>query len=213
MASGVTHRRSGDGVHRSGRRDRRPTRHSPERLSRRTHARSARAARFNAASASSTRRSRTASSINNYCVITDSHVAARRASSARSRTSGRSRDVGEDAHVGNFVELKKTTLGRGSKANHLAYLGDATIGEKVNVGAGTITCNYDGKQKHPTVDRGRRVHRQRFAADRAGARRQGRLRRRRLVDHRERPCRRARRSRAASRSTKRAGSRSEEEAS
>jgi bifunctional UDP-N-acetylglucosamine pyrophosphorylase/glucosamine-1-phosphate N-acetyltransferase len=59
--------------------------------------------------------------------------------------------VGEDAHVGNFVELKKTTMGKGSKANHLAYLGDATIGEKVNVGAGTITCNYDGTLKHPTV--------------------------------------------------------------
>ena len=59
--------------------------------------------------------------------------------------------VGENAHVGNFVELKNTTLGRGSKANHLAYLGDATIGEKVNVGAGTITCNYDGVVKHPTV--------------------------------------------------------------
>ena len=59
--------------------------------------------------------------------------------------------VGENAHVGNFVELKNTTLGRGSKANHLAYLGDATIGEKVNVGAGTITCNYDGVDKHPTV--------------------------------------------------------------
>ncbi len=57
----------------------------------------------------------------------------------------------ENAHVGNFVELKNTTLGRGSKANHLAYLGDATIGEKVNVGAGTITCNYDGVAKHPTV--------------------------------------------------------------
>ena len=49
------------------------------------------------------------------------------------------------------MELKKTTLGRGSKANHLSYLGDATIGEKVNVGAGTITCNYDGTAKHPTV--------------------------------------------------------------
>jgi bifunctional UDP-N-acetylglucosamine pyrophosphorylase/glucosamine-1-phosphate N-acetyltransferase len=56
-----------------------------------------------------------------------------------------------DARVGNFVELKKTTLGRGSKANHLAYLGDATIGDRVNVGAGTITCNYDGTSKHPTV--------------------------------------------------------------
>ena len=59
--------------------------------------------------------------------------------------------VMEGAHVGNFVELKKTTLGRGSKANHLTYLGDATVGTKVNVGAGTITCNYDGEKKHPTV--------------------------------------------------------------
>lgn len=54
------------------------------------------------------------------------------------------------AKVGNFVELKKTDLGSGSKANHLAYLGDATIGEKSNIGAGTITCNYDGKNKHAT---------------------------------------------------------------
>ena len=59
--------------------------------------------------------------------------------------------IGNDAHVGNFVELKKTTLGRKSKANHLAYLGDATIGEGVNIGAGTITCNYDGVAKHPTI--------------------------------------------------------------
>jgi bifunctional UDP-N-acetylglucosamine pyrophosphorylase/glucosamine-1-phosphate N-acetyltransferase len=57
----------------------------------------------------------------------------------------------EGAHVGNFVELKKTTLGAGSKAMHLAYLGDSTIGAKVNVGAGTITCNYDGKKKYPTT--------------------------------------------------------------
>src|SRR5262249_59733264 len=63
----------------------------------------------------------------------------------------RGSDVGEAAHIGNFTELKKTTIGKGSKANHLSYLGDATIGEKVNVGAGTITCNYDGTQKHPTV--------------------------------------------------------------
>jgi bifunctional UDP-N-acetylglucosamine pyrophosphorylase/glucosamine-1-phosphate N-acetyltransferase len=59
--------------------------------------------------------------------------------------------VGAGAHVGNFVELKKTTLGPGSKANHLAYLGDATIGAGVNIGAGTITCNYDGVKKHQTV--------------------------------------------------------------
>ncbi len=57
----------------------------------------------------------------------------------------------EKSKVGNFVELKKSVLGRGSKANHLSYIGDTTIGEKVNVGAGTITCNYDGKKKHPTV--------------------------------------------------------------
>ena len=59
--------------------------------------------------------------------------------------------VGEAAKVGNFVEIKKSSLGRGSKANHLSYLGDATIGEGVNVGAGTITCNYDGKRKHATT--------------------------------------------------------------
>ena len=60
-------------------------------------------------------------------------------------------DVRDGSHIGNFVELKKTTVGPGSKACHLAYLGDATIGEGVNVGAGTITCNYDGVTKHPTV--------------------------------------------------------------
>jgi bifunctional UDP-N-acetylglucosamine pyrophosphorylase/glucosamine-1-phosphate N-acetyltransferase len=60
-------------------------------------------------------------------------------------------DVHDAAHIGNFVELKKTVFGAGSKAGHLAYLGDATIGEKVNIGAGTITCNYDGGKKNPTV--------------------------------------------------------------
>ncbi|CAM5187115.1 Bifunctional protein GlmU OS=Castellaniella defragrans OX=75697 GN=glmU PE=3 SV=1 [Castellaniella defragrans] len=60
-------------------------------------------------------------------------------------------DVGPEAHVGNFVELKKTRLGRGSKANHLSYLGDSVIGERVNIGAGTITCNYDGANKFQTV--------------------------------------------------------------
>ena len=58
--------------------------------------------------------------------------------------------LGEDVHVGNFVEVKKSELKRGAKANHLTYLGDATIGEKVNVGAGTITCNYDGVNKWRT---------------------------------------------------------------
>jgi len=88
--------------------------------------------------------------IGNFCLILDSHVSrgARIGPFAHIRPQS---DVGEDAHIGNFVELKKTTIGRGSKANHLAYLGDATIGEKVNIGAGTITCNYDGTLKHPTV--------------------------------------------------------------
>jgi bifunctional UDP-N-acetylglucosamine pyrophosphorylase/glucosamine-1-phosphate N-acetyltransferase len=58
--------------------------------------------------------------------------------------------LAEGVHVGNFVELKKTSMGRRSKANHLTYLGDATIGADVNVGCGTITCNYDGERKHPT---------------------------------------------------------------
>ncbi len=58
--------------------------------------------------------------------------------------------IGAGARVGNFVELKKTHLGMGSKASHLAYLGDASIGSDVNIGAGTITCNYDGTGKHPT---------------------------------------------------------------
>ena len=60
-------------------------------------------------------------------------------------------DIGEGAHVGNFVETKKVKLGKGSKANHLTYLGDAEIGDGVNVGAGTITCNYDGVNKHKTT--------------------------------------------------------------
>ncbi len=59
-------------------------------------------------------------------------------------------ELKQDAHVGNFVEMKKTVLGKGSKAGHLSYLGDANIGEKVNIGAGTITCNYDGVNKSLT---------------------------------------------------------------
>jgi len=60
-------------------------------------------------------------------------------------------EIGEGAHVGNFVETKKVRLGKGSKANHLTYLGDAEIGAGVNIGAGTITCNYDGVNKNKTV--------------------------------------------------------------
>ena len=59
--------------------------------------------------------------------------------------------IGEHAKVGNFVEMKNTVLGAGSKAMHLSYLGDAVIGSNVNVGAGTITCNYDGARKHQTT--------------------------------------------------------------
>jgi len=60
-------------------------------------------------------------------------------------------ELREAVHIGNFVELKKTVVGKGSKAGHLSYLGDAVIGERVNIGAGTITCNYDGHQKHQTI--------------------------------------------------------------
>jgi bifunctional UDP-N-acetylglucosamine pyrophosphorylase/glucosamine-1-phosphate N-acetyltransferase len=60
-------------------------------------------------------------------------------------------ELAEGAHVGNFVEIKKARLGKGSKAGHLSYLGDAEIGDNVNIGAGTITCNYDGANKHKTI--------------------------------------------------------------
>jgi bifunctional UDP-N-acetylglucosamine pyrophosphorylase/glucosamine-1-phosphate N-acetyltransferase len=59
--------------------------------------------------------------------------------------------LGEEVHIGNFVEVKNSTLAKGAKANHLAYLGDATVGERVNYGAGSITANYDGANKHRTV--------------------------------------------------------------
>jgi bifunctional UDP-N-acetylglucosamine pyrophosphorylase/glucosamine-1-phosphate N-acetyltransferase len=59
-------------------------------------------------------------------------------------------DVGPGAHVGNFVEIKAATLGAGAKANHLSYIGDAEVGAGTNIGAGTITCNYDGTHKHRT---------------------------------------------------------------
>ncbi len=88
--------------------------------------------------------------INNFCLIIGARVAEGASvgpfAHLRPETA-----VGEGAKIGNFVELKKTTMGPGSKANHLAYLGDATIGANVNVGAGTITCNYDGERKHATI--------------------------------------------------------------
>jgi bifunctional UDP-N-acetylglucosamine pyrophosphorylase/glucosamine-1-phosphate N-acetyltransferase len=59
-------------------------------------------------------------------------------------------DIGPAAHIGNFVEIKEAKIGAGAKANHLSYIGDAEVGEKTNIGAGTITCNYDGRKKHKT---------------------------------------------------------------
>jgi bifunctional UDP-N-acetylglucosamine pyrophosphorylase/glucosamine-1-phosphate N-acetyltransferase len=59
-------------------------------------------------------------------------------------------ELAEEAVIGNFVEVKKSRLGRKTKSMHLTYLGDATIGDRVNIGAATVTCNYDGKQKNPT---------------------------------------------------------------
>ncbi|HET7186205.1 MAG TPA: bifunctional UDP-N-acetylglucosamine diphosphorylase/glucosamine-1-phosphate N-acetyltransferase GlmU [Terriglobales bacterium] len=84
------------------------------------------------------------------CIITDSRVAPSAVIGPYSHLRPGS-DIGPEAHVGNFVETKKAKLGRGAKANHLTYLGDAVIGERVNVGAGTITCNYDGVHKHITI--------------------------------------------------------------
>jgi bifunctional UDP-N-acetylglucosamine pyrophosphorylase / glucosamine-1-phosphate N-acetyltransferase len=88
--------------------------------------------------------------INNFCVLVGARVADGAAIGPFAHLRPAS-DVGPGAKVGNFVELKKTTLGQGSKVNHLSYLGDATVGARVNVGAGTITCNYDGQKKHETV--------------------------------------------------------------
>jgi bifunctional UDP-N-acetylglucosamine pyrophosphorylase / glucosamine-1-phosphate N-acetyltransferase len=84
------------------------------------------------------------------CVLDDSEVKAGAQLGPYSRLRPGSQ-IGEGAHVGNFVETKKTRLGKGSKANHLSYLGDSEIGAGVNIGAGTITCNYDGTRKHTTV--------------------------------------------------------------
>jgi bifunctional UDP-N-acetylglucosamine pyrophosphorylase/glucosamine-1-phosphate N-acetyltransferase len=106
-------------------------------------------------------------SIGANCVIKDAHIAAaaqilpfchidgaKVGAEARVGPYARLRPgtvLGSHAHVGNFVETKNATLGEGSKANHLAYLGDATIGSSVNIGAGTITCNYDGANKYQTI--------------------------------------------------------------
>jgi bifunctional UDP-N-acetylglucosamine pyrophosphorylase/glucosamine-1-phosphate N-acetyltransferase len=88
-------------------------------------------------------------SLKPYSVVTDSVVRARAQIGPFSHLRPES-DIGEEAHVGNFVETKKTRLDRGAKANHLAYLGDGFVGENANVGAGTIFCNYDGFFKYDT---------------------------------------------------------------
>lgn len=85
-----------------------------------------------------------------YTVIEDARLAARSTVGPFAHLRPGS-ELGEGAHVGNFVEIKKARLGKGSKAGHLSYLGDAEIGAEVNIGAGTITCNYDGTNKHKTI--------------------------------------------------------------
>ena len=77
-------------------------------------------------------------------------------------------EIGEDVHIGNFVETKKAKLRKGAKASHLTYLGDAEIGEGTNIGAGVITCNYDGVQQTHHAHRQGRLHRQRFHPGGAG---------------------------------------------
>jgi bifunctional UDP-N-acetylglucosamine pyrophosphorylase/glucosamine-1-phosphate N-acetyltransferase len=88
--------------------------------------------------------------IKDHCVIVDSEIADDCVVGpfAHLRMNAR---MAERAVVGNFVEVKKSQIGRGTKSMHLTYLGDATIGDDTNIGAGTVTCNYDGKDKHPTV--------------------------------------------------------------
>lgn len=88
--------------------------------------------------------------ISPYTVIEDARVAARSTLGPFAHLRSGS-DLKEGTHVGNFVEMKQASLGKGSKAGHLSYLGDAKIGAQVNIGAGTITCNYDGANKHKTV--------------------------------------------------------------
>jgi bifunctional UDP-N-acetylglucosamine pyrophosphorylase/glucosamine-1-phosphate N-acetyltransferase len=88
--------------------------------------------------------------IQDNCLITDSEIENDCTVGPMAHLRGHAK-MEEGAKVGNFVEMKKTVLGKGSKASHLTYLGDATVGENTNIGAGTITCNYDGKQKHPTT--------------------------------------------------------------
>jgi len=88
--------------------------------------------------------------IKDHCVIIDSEIASNVSVGPFAHLRMNTR-LEENSVVGNFVEIKKSSLGRGSKSMHLTYLGDATIGEETNIGAGTITCNYDGKNKNATI--------------------------------------------------------------
>jgi bifunctional UDP-N-acetylglucosamine pyrophosphorylase/glucosamine-1-phosphate N-acetyltransferase len=88
--------------------------------------------------------------IRNSCVIEDSVIGHKASVGPFSRLRMNA-DIGEEAGIGNFVEVKKSKIGRKTKASHLSYLGDATLGDRVNIGAGTVTCNYDGVRKHETV--------------------------------------------------------------
>jgi bifunctional UDP-N-acetylglucosamine pyrophosphorylase/glucosamine-1-phosphate N-acetyltransferase len=87
--------------------------------------------------------------VRDNCLIVDSEVADGAQIGPMAHLRGHA-EIGPDARIGNFVEVKKSKIGRGSKASHLTYLGDATIGENTNIGAGTITCNYDGVRKNET---------------------------------------------------------------
>ena len=84
------------------------------------------------------------------CVIDNAEIGKRNKVGPFARIRPGSR-LDEDVHIGNFVEIKQSDIGRGTKANHLSYIGDSEVGERVNVGAGTITCNYDGVEKHKTI--------------------------------------------------------------
>jgi bifunctional UDP-N-acetylglucosamine pyrophosphorylase/glucosamine-1-phosphate N-acetyltransferase len=102
-----------------------------------------------------------------YCVVRNTHISAHAHIQAYSHIDGAQvgpqavvgpyarlrpgTSLGEAVHIGNFVEIKNSQVAAHSKANHLSYLGDATVGERVNIGAGTITCNYDGAYKHRTT--------------------------------------------------------------
>ena len=120
--------------------------------------------------------------VRNGCVLDGAEVADHAVLGPYAHLRPESR-IGEGAHVGNFVETKKVRLGKGSKANHLNYLGDAEIGEGVNIGAGAITCNYDGSAQAPHAHWRWRLCRVGFDAGGAGDGGRGCLRGGGLVHH------------------------------